>query len=245
MSMTERFGQHRPWRIPMFREREGSSDLSHPHEGELHGPYPAPVAPRSTPPMPMIDVAVGGATGREKARRRSPRKIAVVVAAVAALTAGGWYGHHWWTVGRFIVSTDDAYVGADNTTLAAKVSGYLSSVPVQNNAHVRAGDVIATIDDGDYRLAVDSARDKAATQQASVDRIGRQIIAQGANVDQARAQMISAQANSKKMQLEFDRQQALAVQKFASQQTLEQAEANHDQAIAAVQSAQAAIDAAE
>jgi len=162
-----------------------------------------------------------------------------------AMLGGGFAGVRWWLDARYTVSTDDAYVLAHNTTLASKISGYVDSIPVQDNARVRAGDVIATIDDGDYRLAVDAARDKVATQQTTVDRIGRQIIAQGANVDQARAQMISAQANSKKMQLEFDRQQALAVQKFASQQTLEQAEANHDQAIAAVQSAQAAIDAAE
>jgi len=157
----------------------------------------------------------------------------------------GFAGVRWWLDGRYVVSTDDAYVLAHNTTLASKISGYVDSIPVQDNARVSAGDVIATIDDGDYRLAVDAARDKVATQQTTVDRIGRQIIAQGANVDQAKAQMISAQANSKKMQLEFDRQQALAAQKFASQQTLEQAEANRDQAIAAVQSAQAAIDAAK
>ena len=75
---------------------------------------------------------------------------------------------------------------------------------------VHAGDVIATIDDGDYRLAADAAREKVATQQATVDRIGRQVVAQQANIDQAKAQMVSAQAAAKKTQLEFDRQQALA-----------------------------------
>jgi membrane fusion protein (multidrug efflux system) len=168
----------------------------------------------------------------------------VVVAAVAALTAGGWYGHHWWTVGRFIVSTDDAYVGADNTTLAAKVSGYLTAVPVENNAHVRAGDVVATIDDGDYRLAVDAARDKVGTQQASIDRIGRQIDAQRAAVDQAKAQLASAQAAAVRTEQELDRQQALANREFASRQRLEQAKADRDQAVAGVSSAKAAVDAA-
>ena len=67
-----------------------------------------------------------------------------------------------------------------------------------DNATVHAGDVIATIDDGDYRLAADAAREKVATQQATVDRIGRQVVAQEANVDQAKAQMVSAQAEAKK-----------------------------------------------
>ena len=178
-------------------------------------------------------------------RLRFNKRTLLACAIAVAMIGGGFAGVRWWLNGRYIVSTDDAYVFAHNRTLASKISGYVDSIPVQDNVRVRAGDVIATIDDGDYRLAVDAARDKVATQQTTVDRIGRQIIAQGANVDQATAQMASAEANAKRTQLEFGRQQVLALQKFASQQTLEQAEANRDQAIAAVQSAQATIDAAK
>jgi membrane fusion protein (multidrug efflux system) len=169
-----------------------------------------------------------------------------LLGAVAALVlaAGGWYGEHYLTVGRYLVTTDDAYVHADATTLAAKVAGYVSSVDVADNSFVHAGDVIARIDDGDYRLALDSARDKVATQRATVARIGQQIPAQQAQVEQARAQLVSAQAAATRAQLELDRQQSLAGKAFASQQTLEQAQANRDQANASVQSAQAAIDAA-
>jgi membrane fusion protein, multidrug efflux system len=195
-----------------------------------------------------LDTALGakGEAATPRRRRLRPNKRTLLACAIALATLGGGFaGVRWWLNGRYIVSTDDAYVFAHNRTLASKISGYVDSIPVQDNARVSAGDVIATIDDGDYRLAVDAARDKVATQQTTVDRIGRQIIAQGANVDQAKAQMASAEANAKRTQLEFERQQALAVQKFASQQTLEQAEANRDQAIAAVQSAQATIDAAK
>jgi membrane fusion protein (multidrug efflux system) len=163
----------------------------------------------------------------------------VVLAATAA-----WYGYDYATVGRFTVSTDDAYVRANNTTLGAKVSGYVASIAAADNAPVRAGDLIATIDDGDYRLAVEVARNKVATQQATGERIGRQIVAQNANVEQTRAQLESARAASKRAQSEFDRQKALAGKEFASQQTYEQALANRDQALAGIQSAQAAIDAA-
>jgi membrane fusion protein (multidrug efflux system) len=165
-------------------------------------------------------------------------------AAALVLVAAGWYGTHWLTVGRFMVSTDDAYVRADTTTLAAKVSGYISSVEVADNTFVHAGDVIARIDDGDYRLAVDAARDKVATQRATVTRIGEQIPGQEAAVEQARAQLVSAQAVATRAESELARQQALAQRDFASKQTLEQAQANRDQANAAVQSAKAAIDAA-
>ncbi len=166
------------------------------------------------------------------------------VAAAIILAAGGWYGYHWLTVGRFIVSTDDAYVHADATTLAAKVSGYVSAIGVADNTHVNAGDVIARIDDGDYRLAVDTAGDKVATQQAAVARIGKQIEAQRAAVEQAKAQLASAQAAAIRTESEFKRQQDLAAKEFASRQTLEQAQANRDQAVAGVQSAQAALDSA-
>jgi membrane fusion protein (multidrug efflux system) len=142
------------------------------------------------------------------------------------------------------VSTDDAYVRASNTTLAAKVSGYVSAILVDDNAPVHAGDVIATIDDGDYKLAVASARGKVATQEATVARIGRQAIAQQASVEQAKAQLVSARAAAKRAQSELDRQQALAARDYASKQTLEQALATRDQSNAAVDSAQAALDAA-
>jgi membrane fusion protein (multidrug efflux system) len=162
-----------------------------------------------------------------------------------ALAGAGWYGHHWLTVGRFIVSTDDAYVRAHNTTLAAKVSGYLASIEVEDNALVHAGDVIARIDDVDYRLAVESARGRVATQQMTVERLGRQVVAQQANVDQAKAQLASAEAARRQTESEYERQQSLASREFASRQTLEKALANRDQAVAAVASARAALEGAE
>jgi membrane fusion protein (multidrug efflux system) len=195
---------------------------------------------------PAADAHAPNAPAAGDPAKPGNRRRRLLLGAVAALVlaAGGWYGEHYLTVGRYLVTTDDAYVHADATTLAAKVAGYVSSVDVVDNSFVHAGDVIARIDDGDYRLAVDAARDKVATQRATVARIGQQIPAQQAQVEQARAQLVSAQAAATRAQLELERQQSLAGKAFASQQTLEQTQANRDQANAAVQSAQAAIDAA-
>jgi membrane fusion protein (multidrug efflux system) len=175
---------------------------------------------------------------------KTNRKRILQGVAALALIGAAWFGYSYLTVGRYIVSTDDAYVRADATTLAAKVSGYVSTIDTNDNTFVRAGDVIARIEDGDYKLALDSARDKVATQRATVERIGRQIVAQQAAVDQAKAQLISAQAAQTRADAELGRQQALATKEFASKQTLEQAQATRDQSVAAVQSAQAAIDGA-
>jgi membrane fusion protein (multidrug efflux system) len=155
-----------------------------------------------------------------------------------------YYGYQWWTLGRFQVSTDDAYIHADIATLSTKVSGYVTAVEVTDNSRVKAGDVIARIDDGDYQLAVQTAKDKIAVQQAGIERIARQIEAQQANVDQARAQLTATEADAKRATLELNRQKDLATRDFSSRQTLEQAEANNARMAATVQSGKAAIEAA-
>jgi len=215
-----------------------------PAPGRTEAKAPA-TAPASAPALPVpAEIAPARPTGETPTRRLNGRRIALFAGVALALGAAGWFGYDWWTVGRFTVSTDDAYVGAYNTTIAAKVPGYLSGVPVTDNTRVRAGDVIATIDDGDYRLAVDSARNKVTTQEATIARIGHQIEAQEAAVVQAQAQLASSQAAVTRTKLELARQNALANRDFASHQTVELAQQNYDQAVAAAQGGQAAIDSA-
>ena len=201
-----------------------------------------PATARSTPAADVTapQSAAGGPSPAKNRRKR----ILLGAVALVVLAAGAWFGTRYMIVGRYMVSTDDAYVRADATTLAAKVAGYVASVDVADNSFVHAGDVIAHIDDGDYRLALDAARGKVETQRATVARIGEQIPAAQAQVEQARAQLVSAQAAATRTDSELARQVTLAQRDFASRQTLEAATANRDQAAAAVLSAQAAIDAA-
>jgi membrane fusion protein, multidrug efflux system len=83
-----------------------------------------------------------------------PRQLAFLGAGLIGLVALLAYGYHWWTVGRFIQSTDDAYVGADVTVLAPKVAGFIADVAVTDNQSVRAGDLLVKLDDRDYRAAL-------------------------------------------------------------------------------------------
>lgn len=185
------------------------------------------------------------APAAEPAKARSRKKPVVLALVAAALAFGGYEGYHWWTDGRFMVSTDDAYVQADITILSAKVSGYVSSVAVTNNQSVKAGDLIARIDDGDYRFALQSAKDKLATQRSTIERIGRQVEAGQASVTQAQAQIAAAQADAERTRGDFARQQQLARSDYTSKATFETAKAERDRAEANVKSAQAALTAAE
>ncbi|MBU6462056.1 MAG: HlyD family secretion protein [Bradyrhizobium sp.] len=187
-------------------------------------------------------------TEKPAARPATPKpdKRKLVLPGIVGLLAlaAAAYGAHYFLIGRFYVSTDDAYVRANNTTLGAGVSGHLAAILVGDNAPLRAGEIIFKIDDGDYRIAVDAATTKIATQQATIDRIGRQVTALESSVDQAKAQVVSAEAGLKRAGLDFDRQQDLSGKGFASRATFEGSEAARDQGIAAVKSAQAAYDAA-
>jgi membrane fusion protein (multidrug efflux system) len=176
----------------------------------------------------------------------------IPVAILLAAGYGGTKAWDWWANGRFLVSTDDAYVGADTATIAAKIAGHVVRVPVVNNTVVHAGDLLVQLDDGDYQLAVDAARDKIATQDATIQRIASQMTAQGAaiaqtaaQVDSGRAQLAAGEADSERAALEFDRSQKLAQTSFGSQQRLEQATADKARTVAALTSARAALAGAE
>src|SRR5258708_20196371 len=96
-------------------------------------------------------------------------RVFVGVGVVGRLAAAGWFGCDYLTAGRFMVTTDDAYVRAYNTTLGAKVAGYVSEFPVEDNTKVQAGGRIAPIYDRHDRLAVNPAPHQIATQAATVE----------------------------------------------------------------------------
>src|SRR5450432_2581602 len=197
---------------------------------------PAVDKPATAPTAPAATASAAPKSGRR-------RLVLTGIVTLLALAAAS-YGVHYILVGRFLVSTDDAYVRANNTTLGARVSGHIATIFPGDNAVVHTGDVILRIDDGDYRIAVDAGRTRIATQQATIDRIGRQATALESAVEQAKAQVVSAEAGLKRAGLDFDRQQALSTKGFASHATYEVSEATRDQGIAALKSAQAAYDAA-
>ena len=221
---------------------EGSRDVSAADQPRSHASEePAVQHAAEAPANPAVAKPAAAVPVAPKSEKR--KLVLMGLVALLALAAAS-YAVHYVLVGRFYVSTDDAYVRANNTTLGARVSGHIAAILAADNVVVRAGEVILRIDDGDYRIAAEAARSRIATQQATIDRIGRQVAAMESAAEQSRAQLASSEASLKRAGLDFERQQALSTRGFASRATFEVSEAGRDQGVAAVKSAQAAFDAA-
>jgi membrane fusion protein, multidrug efflux system len=162
------------------------------------------------------------------------RRLLLAGAAVAVLGGATWYGWDYWTVGRFLVSTDDAYVKADNTTIAPKVSGYLSDVLVGDNEHVHAGQVLARIDDRDFKVALDQAKADVAAAEAAITSKRAQLDVQHSVIEAARATLAVDAATQTFAAQENKRYTDLAGTGFGSVQNAQQAQSRHAGAEAAV-----------
>jgi len=182
------------------------------------------------------------ATPRPAQRRRLPVKRLVLAAVLLATAAyGGRWAYDWWVDGRFLVSTDDAYVQGNITILAANAVGYVTDVEIENGQSVRAGDVIARIDDGDYRLALQAAENRLATQDSTIARIERQTEAAQAGIARAEASLDAARAELTHAQAEFERQSQLSRTEFTSRSKLDEATWDRARASAAVRAAAAEL----
>ena len=180
------------------------------------------------------------------AGKRPPiRRLLLLAAAVIVVLGAGYYGYNWWTDGRFLVSTDDAYVSADTAAVTAKVAGYVKSVPASDNVRVKAGDPLVILDDADYRIALAQATAQVATGEATVERLAQQIDASNAAVTSAEAQLTAAEAGAENAKADFGRVQTLQEKAFASAAALDSARAAMDQTAAAVAAAEADISAAK
>jgi membrane fusion protein (multidrug efflux system) len=163
------------------------------------------------------------------------RKLLLAGAAVAVLGGASWYGYDYWTVGRYLVSTDDAYVKADNTTIAPKVSGYLTDVKVGDNERVTAGQVLARIDDRDFTVALDQAKADVSAAQAALASKQAQLDVQQAVIAAAKATVDVDTATKTFALQENKRYTDLAATGFGSVQNAQAAQSRNAGAEAAIQ----------
>ena len=168
------------------------------------------------------------------AKKFNLRKLLLTGAAVAALAGAAWYGWDYWTVGQYLVSTDDAYVKADSTTIAPKVTGYLQQVLVKDNERVTTGRVLARIDDRDFKVALDQAKADVAAARATITSKQAQIEVQRAVINAAKATIDVDQAALTFAAQENKRYTDLATTGYGSVQNAQQAQSRNGGAQAAL-----------
>jgi membrane fusion protein, multidrug efflux system len=163
------------------------------------------------------------------------RRLLLAGTAIAVLAGASWYGFDYWTVGRFLVSTDDAYVKADNTTVAPKVSGYLHEVLVGDNERVKGGQVLARIDDRDFSVALEQAKADVAAAQAAITSKRAQLDVQQAIIDAAKATLDVDTASATFAKQENKRYTDLAATGYGSVQNAQSAQSRDAGALAAIE----------
>jgi membrane fusion protein, multidrug efflux system len=202
---------------------------------EIECPVPVGEAVKELRPATPDDSGTAAlAPARPASKKFNFRKLLMSGVAVAVLAGAAWYGFDYWTVGRYLVSTDDAYVKADNTTVAPKVSGYLHEVLVGDNERVRAGQVLARIDERDFNVALDQARADVAAAQAAIASRQAQLGVQQAVIDAARATVDVDEATVTFAAQENKRYTDLAATGFGSVQNAQQAQSRNGGAQAAI-----------
>ncbi|WP_343669356.1 HlyD family secretion protein [Paraburkholderia heleia] len=177
------------------------------------------------------------------ARSGAKRTLLILLGLAALVGAAVWLGH-WWVVGRFIESTDDAYLQADSVTIAPKVSGYVTDVYVADNQAVKAGDPLVKLDARQYQVALDQARANVDARTADIEHAQAQIEAQRANVAQAQAQQEVAQVSLRHANDEVARYAPLAATGAETTERLAELRSERDKAQATLAADAAAVTSA-
>lgn len=189
-----------------------------------------PVPVPSTPPSPPPSL------------KRRP--VLLAIAAVAAI-AGVVYGLHWWTTGRFIESTDDAYLKADGVVVAPKVAGYVTEVDVVANQQVKRGDPLVRLDQRQYQAVLDQSQATIDGREADIQRVQADTLQQMAQLAQARAQADVARINLAHARDAVERYTPLAVTGATTDEHLADLRTSRDQAAANLAASLAAVDAVQ
>jgi membrane fusion protein (multidrug efflux system) len=201
----------------------------------LSATIPVPVARELLPDAREKDGKSEPARPGFALRNLNFRKLLMAGAALAVLAGAVNYGWDYWTVGQYLVSTDDAYVKADSTTVAPKISGYLREVLVGDNERVTAGQVLARVDERDFRVALDQAKSDVAAANAAIASKQAQLEVQQAVIDAAKATVDVDKATLTFAAQENKRYTDLASSGYGSVQNAQQAQSHIAGAQAAIQ----------
>jgi membrane fusion protein, multidrug efflux system len=172
------------------------------------------------------------------------KQLALLAFACVAAVSGSGYGYYWWATGRFIESTDDAYVGGNVTPISPHIAGFVAEILVTDNQRVNAGRVLVRLDDRDVRAAADHADAVLKQRTAMLASLRAKYALQQSAIEQATADLDAKTAQASFAKLEAERYRVLALSDSGSRQNAERTRAQDQAARAAVASAQAALTAA-
>ena len=158
---------------------------------------------------------------------------------------GARYGYEYWSVGRFIESTDDAYAGGNVTPISPHVAGFVAEILVGDNEYVRAGQPLIRLDDRDFRAAADRAAAIVEARKATLDSLERKQTLQQTAIRQAKADLDAKTAQAAFAKQDDQRYRDLAQTAAGSRQNAERASSLNLAAEASVISSEAGLDAAK
>ena len=233
---------------PANRAKDGARPAVEPRPGQAETGL-REGAPESAPPASDAEArsdeeaAEGQAEKQSSVLRRHPVWFALGAVAIVLVAVAGFF--YWMIYLHPYESTDDAFVDARSFSLAPKVSGYVTDVPVTDNQHVETGKVLFQIDRRDYEVALQQAKAQVESAQASIQNIDAQIEGQKAQIDVAQAQVTQAKAALDFAQQDAARYQDLARKGAGTVQQSQQSTSNLEQQQANVERAQASVVAAK
>jgi membrane fusion protein, multidrug efflux system len=177
--------------------------------------------------------------------RQTIKRIGLTLALSLGVAGAADFGYGYLTTGRYLETTDDAYVKADSTIISPKVSGYIAQVLVGDNEKVKARQLLARIDDRDFRAALDQANADVAAAEAAVRNLDAQLALQQPIIDQGTADVAAAEANLKFAQEEQERYDGLMKTGSGTIQHAQQTDAALREKIAQLQHGKSALLAAQ
>jgi membrane fusion protein (multidrug efflux system) len=204
---------------------------------------PRNVSMRTTAVERTPQILPGKARARVLTKQQLKWMLYAGFAGLLALSAAR-YGYEWWGVGRFIESTDDAYVGGNVTPISPHVAGWVAQILVADNGYVHAGQLLIRLDDRDFRAAVDRATAIVAAREAHVASLLARAALQQTTIRQVKADLDSKTAQAASAKEDALRDHQLAITSAESLQNGEKASALDESAQAAVASSEAELHAA-
>jgi membrane fusion protein, multidrug efflux system len=172
------------------------------------------------------------------------RRLGVLLPALAALLFAGCFAGYWFSAGRYIEKTDNAYIRSEITQISSKVAGYVREVPVVDNAPVEVGDLLVRVESGEFQVRLENGRKKMAERRAALAVAKQRSQLQNSRIAACQAQLAAVEAELSRKQSELRRFATLVPSGIISELDYESIQTAEKKSRAEVASAAANLEAA-